>query len=67
MTLTVYRYIDAYVSLNMYICCHFKPKTEAQAIFLILFTVCSLWKQKFVVCPFVYGEVNGSYPFKNGL
>ncbi len=26
---------------TVYICCHFKRKTEAQAIFLSLFTVCS--------------------------
>ncbi len=32
-----------------------------------LFTVCSLRKRKFVVCPFVYGETNGSYLLANGL
>ncbi len=39
-----------------------KQKTEAQAIFLDLFTVRSLCKWMFVVCPFVE-EANGSYPF----
>jgi hypothetical protein len=39
-----------------------KLRTEAQAV-----TVCSLCKQKFVVCPFVDEETNGSYPFANGL
>ncbi len=32
-----------------------------------LFTVCSSWKRKFVICPFVYKEANRSYPFANGL
>ncbi len=44
-----------------------KRKTEAYAIFFNPFTVCSLWKLKFVVCPFVDEETNGSYPFANGL
>jgi hypothetical protein len=35
--------------------------------FLILFTVCSSCKRKFVVFPFVDIETNGSYPFENGL
>ncbi len=37
-----------------------KRKTEGQAIFLNPFTVCSSCKPKFVVCPFVYKETNGS-------
>ncbi len=32
-----------------------------------LFTVCSSWKRKFVICPFVHEETNRSYPFANGL
>ncbi len=44
-----------------------KRKTEAQAIFLNPFTVCSLCKQNFVVCPFVDEETKSSYPFANGL
>jgi hypothetical protein len=40
---------------------------EAWAIILYLFTVCSSCKPKFVVCPFVDEETNGSYPFANGL
>ncbi len=44
-----------------------KRKTEAQAIFLKQFTVCSSCKRKFVVCPSVYEETNGSYPFANKL
>jgi hypothetical protein len=42
-------------------------ETEAQAIFLNPFTVCSLRKRNFVNCPFVEEETNGSYPFANGL
>jgi hypothetical protein len=42
-------------------------KTEAQTISLNLFTVYSSCKRKFVVCPFVDEETNGSYPFANGL
>ncbi len=30
-------------------------------------TICSLSKQKLVVCPFGDGETNGSYPFANRL
>ncbi len=41
----------------------FKRK-DAQAIFLNPFSSC---KRKFVVCPFVGEETNGSYPFANGL
>ncbi len=41
-----------------------KQETEAQAIFLIWFTIGSSCKQKFVVCPFVDKE---SYQFANGL
>jgi hypothetical protein len=44
-----------------------KRKTEAQTIFFNPFTVCSSCKLKFVACPFVYEETNGSYPFANGL
>jgi hypothetical protein len=44
-----------------------KRKTEAQAIFLNAFNVCSSCKRKFVICSFVDEETNGSYPFANGL
>jgi hypothetical protein len=44
-----------------------KQKTEGQATFLNLFTVCSSCKGKFVVCSFVDEETQGSYPFANGL
>ncbi len=36
-------------------------------IFLNPFTICSSCKWKFVVCPFVDKETNGSYLFANGL
>jgi hypothetical protein len=42
-------------------------KTEDQAIFLSLFTICLLYKQKFVVCPIFYKETNRNYTFANGL
>ncbi len=42
-------------------------KTEAQAIVLNPFTICSSYKWKFVICTFVDEETNGSYPFANGL
>jgi hypothetical protein len=38
-----------------------------QAIFLNPLTVCSSYKQKFVVCPFVDKETNVIYPFANRL
>jgi hypothetical protein len=40
---------------------------EAQAIFLNSFTVCSSCKQKFVLCPLVDEEINGSYPLQMDL
>jgi hypothetical protein len=40
---------------------------ETLAIFLKPFTVCSSCKRKFVVCPFIDEETNGSYPFANKL
>jgi hypothetical protein len=64
----VYLYIYIYMSISIcVICCNFKRKTKAQAIFSNLFTVCSSGKQKFVICLFVYEETNGSYPFAIGL
>jgi hypothetical protein len=42
-----------------------KRKTEAQLIFLNLFTVCLSCKRMFVVYPFVDEETNRSYPFEN--
>ncbi len=35
---------------------------EALSMFLHQFTVCLLWKRKFVVCPFVDEETNGRQP-----
>ncbi len=51
----------------MYIYCNFKRKTESQEIFLGPFTAGTLYERKFVVCPFVDEERNGSYPFANRL
>ncbi len=45
----------------------FQMKTEAQAIFLNPYTVCSSCKWLFVFCPFVYEVTNGSYLFANRL
>ncbi len=42
-------------------------KTEAEAIFLNPFTVCSSCQRKCVVSPFVDEETNGRYLFANGL
>jgi hypothetical protein len=44
-----------------------KWKTEAWEFFLNPFTICSLCKRKFVVCPLVDEETNGSYQFANVL
>ncbi len=56
-----YRNISLYKSLYIYICCHFKQNTlhVRPGDFLHPFTACSLCKQKFVLCPFVYEESNG--------
>jgi hypothetical protein len=42
-------------------------KMEAQVIFLNMVIIYSSCKWKFVVCPFVNEETNGSYLFANGL
>jgi hypothetical protein len=44
-----------------------KGKWNPKAIFFNLFTVCSSCKRKFVICPFVDEEKNGSYPFATKL
>ncbi len=60
-------YIYIYTSY-IYIYIYMLPfQTEDQAIFLSLVIICSLYKWKFVVCPYVYKEGNGSYPFAKGL
>jgi hypothetical protein len=58
---------DIYTVFISIIYFRFKWKTEAQAIFLNLLTVSPSCKRKFVVCPFVDEETNGSYPFADGL
>jgi hypothetical protein len=40
-----------------------KMETEAQPIFFHPFTVCSSFKQKYVICLFVDKEMNRSYSF----
>ncbi len=60
-----YTYIYIYIHISAV--SNAKRKMEDQAIFLDSFTVYSLCKRKFVVCPFVYKETKGSYPFANGL
>jgi hypothetical protein len=67
-----FHFADIYIYMEngtRYVCCCFiwKTETEAQAIFLNLFTVCSSCKQKFVVCMFVDKEANRGYHFANGL
>jgi CRISPR/Cas system-associated endonuclease/helicase Cas3 len=43
------------------------PKTEAQAISHNQFSISSWCKRKFVVCPFVDEETNGSFQLANEL
>ncbi len=67
-----YVYVNIPLSISMYTLlyihiCRFKRKTEAQAICLNPFTVCSSSERKFVICPYVYKQTNGSYLFANGL
>ncbi len=45
----------------------FQTENGSQAIFLNPFIVCSSCKRKIFICPFVYKETNGSYPFANRL
>ncbi len=61
LSLYIYIYIQYAAVSNQ------KWKTDAQAIFLNPFMVCSLCKWKFVVCPFVDNESNGNYPFAHRL
>ncbi len=54
-----------HLCLHMYIYIHIDAavsngKRKPRQIFLDLFTVCSLCKRKFVICPFVYEETNSS-------
>ncbi len=42
-----------------------RQKTEVHSSFFNLFTICSVWKRKFVVCLFVDNETKGSYLFSN--
>ncbi len=51
----------------LYICRCFKWKTEAQAILLNPFTVCTSCKRMFVGCLLVDEETNRSCPFAKGL
>jgi hypothetical protein len=63
--LSIFIYIYIYNNNNNNVVTN--GKTEAQAMFLNSFAVCSLCKQKFVIRPFVEEETNGSFPFTNGL
>ncbi len=60
--LCLYLYFYLYAAIS-----NGKQKTEAQTIFLNPFTVCSSWKRKFVICPFLDKETNRWYLFANGL
>ncbi len=75
-TYCIYKYINTYLHfyihiyihtkyIHIYICCRFKQKTEAQAIFHNAFTVCPS-SRKLVVGPIVDKETTGSYPSANG-
>ncbi len=64
----MYIYIYEYINIYIYAAdSNRKLTNEAQAIVKNLITVCSSCERKFFVCPFVYKETNGSYPFVNGL
>ncbi len=76
MIIYIYKHIYLYVHIDIctymytytytvYVYCRFKWKTEAQAFFLNPFSVCSSYKWKFVVCPFIVEETTGIYPFAN--
>ncbi len=62
MYIFIYTYIHIRIHIHyIHIYCHFKRKTEPQAFFLNLFSVCSSYKRKFFICLFVDKETNGSY------
>ncbi len=61
---TLYVY-DIYISL--YVCAavsNGKPKPRRFSFIRLPFSSC---KRIFFLCPFVYEETNGSFPFTNGL
>jgi hypothetical protein len=62
-------HIRKHIQIHIHITLHYSRgtlKTEAQAVFLNSFTVCSSYKRKFAVSSFVDKETNRSYPFANG-
>ncbi len=68
----MYMYMDMYMYIYKYIYAavsNGKQKNRSPVIFLNPFTVCSSCRRKFVVCPFVYEERNGSLHLNrlNGL
>jgi hypothetical protein len=66
-------YIDIYtnivISIYIYIYAAVSNGKRGwdQVIFLRPYIVCSSCIQKFVICPFVHKETNGSFPFEKGL
>jgi hypothetical protein len=67
----VYAFMRVYIYLYLYLHLYLnaaisngKRKMEAQ---VNMFTLCSSFKWKFVVCPFVDEETNRIYLFANGI
>jgi hypothetical protein len=55
------------IHIHIYYILPFLTENGSPDFFLNPFTVCSSYKRKFVICPFVDEETNGSYLFANGL
>ncbi len=68
----MFQYIYIYIYTengSIYIHCRFKWKMESGSPGDFSYSIYHLLivKLKFIVCPFVAEETNGSYPFANGL
>jgi hypothetical protein len=60
-----YKYMKTYICIPWYAAVHMK--TEAQVNIHNPLTVCSSYKRKFVICPFIDKETHRSYSFANEL
>ncbi len=66
LSLSLYIYVYVFWNSNMYqYILPFQTENGSPDNFFP-FTVCSLCKWKFVICPFVDGETNGNYLFAYG-
>ncbi len=64
----MYIHMYIYLYFYLYICCHFQRENGSQGNFpQSILPFAHRAYRSFVVCPSVYEETNGSYPFANDL